>query len=269
MSRFLAEDAPQRAVELYLDALPEEERWQLGKRDLADLKEKASHLADQLQRLLTQLQSLAQRDEQDRILLYSLMKQLPVIMFEPLNYSFVGRVVVPLENVLDLVIHLDLYASGKPVRKGELPGQVELLDQYRVPQDASLQGQDLTVVAGIGQVYAEALRQRAGIRTTEELLSRARDLAGQEQLARETEIGQELIARWVHRADLMRIDGIDGEYSVLVDYAGIGTVADLAQCTPVDLYEKLRAANVEHRLVTRLPPVSEVNDWIVQAQRLA
>jgi predicted flap endonuclease-1-like 5' DNA nuclease len=268
MVKFLAEDAPQRAVELYLDALSEEERWQLGKRDLADLKAKASHLADQLQRLLTQLQTLAQQDEQDRILLYGLMKQLPVIIFEPLNYSFVGRVVVPLENVLDLVIHLDLYASGKPVRKGELPGQVELLEQYRIDQDVPSQGQDLTVVAGIGQVYTHAL-QRAGIRTTGELLSRARDPAGQEQLARETEIGEELIARWVHRADLMRIDGISGEYSVLVDYAGVSTVADLAQCTPVDLYEKLRAANIEHRLVTRLPPMSEVNDWIAQAQALA
>ncbi|MFN2129582.1 MAG: DUF4332 domain-containing protein [Anaerolineae bacterium] len=269
MNKFLAEDAPQRAVELYLDTLTEEERWQLGKRDLADLKEKASDLGDRLQRLLAQLQTLAQQSEKDRILLYGLMKQLPVITFEPLNYSFVGRVVIPLENVLDLVIHLDLYTSGKPVRKGELPGQVELLDQYQATQETSPQGQDLTVIAGIGQVYAQALHQRAGIRTAEELLSRARDLAGQEQLARETEIGQELIARWVHRAALMRIDGIDGEYSVLVDYAGISTVADLAQCTPVDLYEKLRAANLEHRLVTRLPPMSEVNDWITQAQVLA
>jgi predicted flap endonuclease-1-like 5' DNA nuclease len=269
MVKFLAEDAPQRAVEHYLDALAEEERWQLGKRDLANLKEKASDLADRLQRLLAQLQALAGKSEEDRILLYSLMKQLPVITFEPLNYSFVGRVVVPLENVLDLVIHLDLYTSGKPVRKGELPGQVELLDEYRIVQETSTQGQDLTVIAGIGQVYAQALHQRAGVRTTEELLSRARDLAGQEQLAHETEIGQELIARWVHRADLMRIDGIDGEYSVLIDYAGIGTVADLAQCTPVDLYEKLRAANLEHRLVTRLPPMSEVNDWIAQAHELA
>jgi predicted flap endonuclease-1-like 5' DNA nuclease len=268
MDKFLAEDAPQRAVELYLDTLAEEERWQLGKRDLADLKEKASDLARRLQRLLTQLQALAGQNEQERILLYNLMKQLPVITFEPLNYSFVGRVVVPLENVLDLVIHLDLYTSGKPVRKGELPGQVELLDEYRVAQDTSPEEQNLTVVAGIGQVYAQALHQRAGIRTTDELLSRARDLAGQEQLSRETEIGQELIARWVHRADLMRIDGIDGEYSVLVDYAGVSTVADLAQCTPVDLYEKLRAANLEHRLVTRLPPMSEVNDWIMQAQTL-
>lgn len=269
MVKFLAEDAPQRAVERYLDTLAEEERWQLGRRDLAELKEKASGLAERLQRLLTQLQALAGQSEQDRILLYGLMKQLPVITFEPLNYSFVGRVVVPLENVLDLVIHLDLYASGKPVRKGELPGQVDLLDEYRIVQGESSEGQDLTVVAGIGQVYAQALHQRAGIRTTEELLSRARDLAGQEELARETEIGQELISRWVHRADLMRIDGIGGEYSVLIDYAGISSVAELAQCTPVDLYEKLRAANLEHRLVTRLPPMSEVNDWIAQAQALA
>jgi predicted flap endonuclease-1-like 5' DNA nuclease len=269
MGQFLVEDAPQRAVELYLDAMPEEQRWRLGQKDLAELKEKASHLAEQLQRLLAQLQSLAQKTEQDRVLLYCLMKQLPVITFEPLNYAFVGRVVIPLENVLDLVIHLDLYASGKPVRKGELPGQVEILDPYEVAQSGAWEGQDLTAVAGIGQVYAQALRQRAGIHTTEEFLSRARDAAGQEQLAQETGIGRELIGRWVHRAELMRIEGIDGEYSVLVDYAGIRTVADLAQCTPVDLYEKLRASNAEQRLVARLPSVSELSDWITQAQTLA
>jgi len=269
MGKFLAEDAPQRAVELYLDVLPQEDRWQLGEDDLAALKKKASRLADQLQRLLAQFQALAGHGEQDRALLYSLMKQLPVITFEPLNYAFVGRVVIPLENVLDLVIHLDLYASGMPVRKGELPGQVEILERYEVTEGGTLQGQDLTAIAGIGQVYAQALDQRAGIRTTAELLSRARDAAAQQQLANETGISRELIGRWIHRADLMRIDGIDGDYSVLIDYAGISTVADLAQCTPVDLYEKLRATNADHKLVTRLPPVSEVQDWIAQAQALA
>jgi len=269
MGKFLAEDAPQRAIELYLDALPEKDRWQLGKEELAALKEKASRLADQLQRTLTQFQALAGHSEQDRALLYSLMKQLPVITFEPLNYAFVGRVVIPLENVLDLVIHLDLYASGKPVRKGRLPGQVEVLERYEITEGGELQGEDLTAIAGVGQVYAQALRQRAGIRTTAELLSRARDAAAQEQLASETEISRELIGRWVHRADLMRIDGIEGDYSVLIDYAGVSSITDLAQCTPVDLYERLRAANADHKLVTRLPPVSEVQDWITQAQALA
>jgi predicted flap endonuclease-1-like 5' DNA nuclease len=268
MSQFLAKDAPQRAVELYLDALPEKERWQLGEKELAELKESASRLADQLQRLLGQLQELAGEDEHDRALLYSVMKQLPVIHFEPLNYAFVGRVVIPLENVLDLVIHLDLYASGKPVRKGTLPGQVKVLESYEIAEGGALQGHDLTAVAGIGHVYAQALGERAGIRTTGDLLSRVRDTAAQEQLAQDTGISQELIGRWVHRADLMRIDGIGRDFAVLIDYAGIYSTADLAQCTPVDLYERLRAANVDHKLVTRLPPVSEVQDWITQAQSL-
>ena len=269
MAKFLAQDAPQRAIELYLDALPEKDRWQLGEKELAALKDQASRLADQLQRLLNQFQALAGKNEQDRALLYSLMKQLPVITFEPLNYAFVGRVVIPLENVLDLVIHLDLYASGKPVRKGSLPGQIEVLESYEIAEGGELQGQDLTAIAGIGEVYAQALRQRAGIRTTADLLSSARDAAAQQQLADDTGISQELIERWVHRADLMRIVGIGGDFAVLIDYAGVGTTADLAQCTPVDLYEKLRAANADHKLVTRLPPVSEVQDWIAQAQALA
>jgi predicted flap endonuclease-1-like 5' DNA nuclease len=269
MTRFLAEDAPQRAIELYLDALPEKDRWQLGERELAALKDRASRLANQLQRLLAQFQTLAGESEQDRALLYSLMKQLPVITFEPLNYAFVGRVVIPLENVLDLIVHLDLYESGKPVRKGTLPGQVEVLDRYEIAEGGELHGQDLTAVAGIGQVYAQALRQLAGIRTTGDLLSRARDAAAQGQLANDTGISRELIGRWVHRADLMRIDGISGDFAVLIDYAGVNSVADLAHCTPVDLYEKLRGANADHKLVTRLPPVSEVQDWIAQARALA
>lgn len=269
MVRFLAEDAPQRAIELYLDALPDKDRWQLGENELAALKEKASRLADQLQRLLAQLQAIAGQNDHDRALLYSLLKQLPVIAFEPLNYAFVGRVVIPLENVLDLIIHLDLYASGKPVRKGTLPGQVEVLERYEIAEGGELQGQHLTAIAGIGQVYAQALRQRAGIHTTADLLSRARDAAAQQQLADDTGISRELIGRWVHRADLMRIEGIGGDFAVLIDYAGVGSVTDLAHCTPVDLYEKLRAANADHKLVTRLPPVSEVQDWITQAQALA
>ena len=38
-----------------------------------------------------------------------------------------GRVVIPLENVIDLLLNLDIYRRGTPVRRGESPGVVELV----------------------------------------------------------------------------------------------------------------------------------------------
>lgn len=268
MSSFLADGAPERAVDLYLEGLPNVQRQRLQPEYLEKLTEQARTIAQRLEGVLSETQSLADGSEEHRILLYQLLKQLPVVTFEPLNYAFVGRVVIPLENVLDLLINLDVYASGKPVRRGETPGVVELLS---IPEAEEAEKASLGVIdiAGIGRAYSAILRDNADIRTTQDLLAKAGTPQGRAELAEQTGLSEKLLTRWVRRADLMRIEGVGEEYGELLDHAGVKSLADLARRNAANLYEKLRLTNAVRDLVRRLPSVQEIQNWIEQATTLA
>jgi hypothetical protein len=129
MGRYLDQADIQKAVEMYLSHSPDGDLIRSNEQYVSKLTQKAQDKAGQIEKLLAWLQALKGSDERELILLYSLLKQLPTLTFEPVNYTFVGRVVIPLENVLDLLIHLDTYIGGQPVRKGESPGAVELFGQ--------------------------------------------------------------------------------------------------------------------------------------------
>jgi hypothetical protein len=126
MGRYLDQADIQKAVDMYLSHSPDGDLIRTNEQYISRLTQKAQNKAGQIEKLLAWFQTLKGSDERELILLYSLLKQLPTLTFEPVNYTFVGRVVIPLENVLDLLIHLDTYISGQPVRKGESPGAVEL-----------------------------------------------------------------------------------------------------------------------------------------------
>jgi hypothetical protein len=469
MGKYLAEGALGRAIDFFLDTLSDAEKACIGPDRVEGLTDKTHAIAERLEALLLEVRSLAGASDEERILLYGLLKQLPVIVFEPLNYAFVGRVVIPLENVLDLLINLDSYTGSGPVRKGQSPGTVELLSVSEQPEiveaalgltdadepgaesaanqdtgsadtvlvvealaeddveDSALRGgiseddlagealaetalpeqdeldkaalveqtpepidlvgsavaatapretepgggdhhNDLPVergaesvdlvsrvfgratprenardreslgvvpgedqpetepedterddaaltelrledralsekdledrdldeddleeddlgedisdpenpalaqgvidIAGIGPTYAALLRLRAGIHTIQDLLQRGATSEQRTEIATKTGLSERLVARWVRRADLMRIDGIGEEYGELLDYGGLESVAELARSNAQRLYERLRMANAGRNLVQRLPSLDDIRLWIDQARNL-
>jgi predicted flap endonuclease-1-like 5' DNA nuclease len=269
MGKYLGDDAIQHAVRLYLDTVPTAEPQRLPPAYVDGLTQKARLLAEQLERLLSQIRALADESEEQRILLYGLLKQLPVLTFEPLNYAFVGRVVIPLENVLDLLINLDIYTSGKPVRKGAAPGVVELLSiSAQTTSSPSPSAQSVTNIAGIGPAYASTLRDRADIDTIRDLLAKGATAQQRAEIASKTGLSEKLLTRWVQRADLMRIDGIGEEYSELLEYGGIRSAAELADQDPEILHQILGSTNATRNLVQQLPSVNGIRSWVKQAREL-
>jgi predicted flap endonuclease-1-like 5' DNA nuclease len=123
-------------------------------------------------------------------------------------------------------------------------------------------------IEGIGPVYAQALKERAGISTTEALLGASETPREREELAAKTGISPRLILEWANLADLFRIKGVGEEYSDLLEEAGVDTVAELAQRNPDNLYAALQETNRQKTLVRRLPSVGQVHDWVAQAKRL-
>ena len=123
-------------------------------------------------------------------------------------------------------------------------------------------------IEGIGPVYKQVLKQKAGITTTEALLKASATPKQREELAAETGIGPKLILEWANLSDLFRIKGVGEEYSDLLEEAGVDTVIDLAQRNAENLFAALKATNDRKSLVRKLPALSRVKSWVAQAKRL-
>ena len=122
-------------------------------------------------------------------------------------------------------------------------------------------------IEGIADVYGHKLRA-AGVATVESLLERGGRRAAREKLAQETGINENLILKWVNRADLMRIKGVGAEYSDLLEAAGVDSPVELQRRAPEHLFKKLEEVNTEQHLVRRLPTEHEVADWVRAAGAL-
>lgn len=125
----------------------------------------------------------------------------------------------------------------------------------------------IDVIEGIGDVYAEKLTA-VGIKTTEELLAKCATPKGRKDLAEETGISDKLILKWTNHADLMRINGIAGQFAELLEAAGVDTVKELKHRVPANLKAKLDEVNAVKNLVNRVPNLPEVEKMIEQAKEL-
>jgi len=123
-------------------------------------------------------------------------------------------------------------------------------------------------VEGIGPVYKAALKEKAGITTTEAFLEAAKTPKAREALAAKTGIGPKLILEWANLSDLFRIKGVGSEYSDLLEEAGVDTVVELANRNPESLFKMMSDTNSQKALVRRLPTVNQVKDWVAQAKKL-
>lgn len=125
----------------------------------------------------------------------------------------------------------------------------------------------IDVIEGIGDVYAEKLTA-VGIKTTEELLAKCATPKGRKDLAEGTGISDKLILKWTNHADLMRINGIAGQFAELLEAAGVDTVKELKHRVPANLKAKLDEVNAVKNLVNRVPNLPEVEKMIEQAKEL-
>lgn len=125
----------------------------------------------------------------------------------------------------------------------------------------------LAEVEGIGQAYAKKLG-KADIFSTTDLLEQGATPAGRKAIAEKSGISDGLILEWVNRVDLFRIKGIGGEYSDLLEAAGVDTVVELARRKASSLYQKMAEVNEAKKKVRKLPAESQIEDWIAQAKQL-
>lgn len=122
-------------------------------------------------------------------------------------------------------------------------------------------------IEGIGPQYAEKLKA-AGISSVEKLLEAGATAKGRDEIATQTGISNKLILTWVNHADLFRIKGVAGQFSELLETAGVDTVPELAQRNPENLQAALAKTNEEKKLAKTTPSVSQVTHWVEEAKTL-
>lgn len=125
----------------------------------------------------------------------------------------------------------------------------------------------LSVIEGIGEAL-EVKLDSAGAKTVEQFLEMCSTKKGRSELADKTGISEKLILKWANHADLMRIDGIGGEYAELLESAGVDTVPELANRKAENLHNKMMEVNETRSLVRKLPSETQVVEWIKQAEAL-
>lgn len=122
-------------------------------------------------------------------------------------------------------------------------------------------------IEGVGTVYGEKLNA-VGIKTTDELLAKCATPKGRQELAESTGISHTLILKWTNHADLMRINGIAGQFAELLEASGVDTVKELKHRVPANLHAKLEEVNAQKNLVNRVPGLPEVEKMVEQAKEL-
>lgn len=125
----------------------------------------------------------------------------------------------------------------------------------------------LETIEGIGEVFAQKL-DAAGVKTVEALLSGGATPKGRQEIADKAGLREADVLRFVNHADLMRVKGVGGEYSELLEAAGVDTVAELARRNAANLYVAMSATNSEKKKVRKLPTEKQVTDWVAQAKAL-
>ena len=122
-------------------------------------------------------------------------------------------------------------------------------------------------VEGIGPAYAAKL-QKAGVKTTDDLLARGAKPKGRDELEKATGISAAKILEWVNHVDLYRINGVGSEYSDLLEAAGVDSPAELAHRVPANLAAKMEEVNKAKKLVRRVPTETMVAGWVAQAKKM-
>lgn len=126
-------------------------------------------------------------------------------------------------------------------------------------------GYKIDEVEGIGPAYAGKLAD-AGITSTDDFLKLCCDAKGRKSTADKTGISEKLILSWANMADLMRINGVGGQYAEILHAAGVDTVKELRTRNADNLAAAMKQANDAKNLANACPSASVVQGWIDAAK---
>ena len=120
-------------------------------------------------------------------------------------------------------------------------------------------------------VRHQARLKAADLRSCRSLLEAGATKRGRKVLSETVGVAENRVLEWIHKADMMRVNGISTQYSELLEAVGVESIRKLRRSRSVQLHKALVDANNSHRkpLVKRMPSQDQLNDWIEQAKGLS
>lgn len=115
----------------------------------------------------------------------------------------------------------------------------------------------------------KAKLESEGIKNTQQLLEQARTEKQRTELAHKVGTTPHVIKELVNRADLMRIKGIGGDFSNLLEEAGVNSCKELQHRKPESLLKTLVELRTSKKIAHHTPTLAQVTGWITEAKTLA
>ena len=120
------------------------------------------------------------------------------------------------------------------------------------------------------------VRHQAGLKAADlgscrSLLEAGATKRGRKVISETVGVAENRVLEWIHKADMMRVNGISTQYSELLEAVGVESIRKLRRSRSVQLHKTLVNANNSHHkpLVKRMPSQDQLNDWIEQAKGLS
>jgi len=122
-------------------------------------------------------------------------------------------------------------------------------------------------IQGIGPSFKEKLAT-ASVTTTEKLLDMGATKKGRTELATTTGVSETHILDWVNMADMMRINGVGGQFAELLKATGVDTVKELRTRNAENLTKAMTEMNEQKNLAKTTPTITHVTKWIEEAKTM-
>ena len=108
-----------------------------------------------------------------------------------------------------------------------------------------------------------------GIRNTQQFLERTRTPQQRAELAHKVGTTPVAIKELANRADLMRLNGVGGYFSNLLEEAGVNSCRELQHRVPEKLHKTLEEMSTDKKIGHRAPTLVQTTEWITEAKKLA
>lgn len=123
-------------------------------------------------------------------------------------------------------------------------------------------------VRGVGPELKTKL-EAEGIKNTGQFLEYARTAKQRTELAHKLGTTPVTIKELANRADLMRLKGVGGAFSDLLEEAGVNSCKELQHRLPEKLHKTLQEYQESKKLAHHTPTLAQVKEWIAEAKALA
>lgn len=108
-----------------------------------------------------------------------------------------------------------------------------------------------------------------GIKNTQQLLEHAQTAKQRTELAHEVGTTAVVIKELANRADLMRLKGVGGDFSNLLEEAGVNSCREMQHRAPEKLHAALVELHTSKKIGHHAPTLAQTTEWIAEAKALA